>query len=330
MEVHLQGVLPDFRLEGEGYDLSIWVVHKWRGDIDNCAPDEHDSVGWFAVDELGALHLPDRRYIGLLSTVLGSGKARVTWSPDGATITKSVLPGLVIPHWAGLLGTPRQAALNELRVNRLLARMPPPVRAPRLLASSRRGPCMTFEAVMGAPLGPKFPQSLHPGDLGQLVALAVALGTYRPRRHWFRRLHIDRRLGLHVRAGLLGTAQADGLAAMAARPSVKWAFAHGDVTARNVLKQTDGHLALIDWEWAGLYPKGYELAFLWFSLAQVPDGRAHVESAVPPHLEPGFLLSATLVHLLHLQLWLHTPNPWTVWHKVKLKELLSAVSSSPT
>ena len=48
-----------------------------------------------------------------------------------------------------------------------------------------------FDAVQGAPLGPKFPDSLGPADLEGLVGLASALGAYRPRRHWFRRLYIS-------------------------------------------------------------------------------------------------------------------------------------------
>ena len=118
------------------------------------------------------------------------------------------------------------------------------------------------------------------------------------------------------------------MAALAARPVVKWSFAHGDVTARNALRDADGRLALIDWEWAGLYPTGYELAFLWFSLVEVPGGRARVESAVPSHHEPGFLFSAALVHLLHLQLSLRTPNPYIARHKETLRQLLLAATSN--
>jgi Ser/Thr protein kinase RdoA (MazF antagonist) len=185
---------------------------------------------------------------------------------------------------------------------------------------------MTFEAVNGAPLGPKFPQSLPAGDLDRVVEMAAALGSYRPRRRWFRRLYIGRRLALHCRSGFLSPAQADSLAALAGSPGLRWGFAHGDITARNVLRDSKGHLALIDWEWAGLYPVGYELAFLWFSLAQVPGGRANLEAAVPRQHEAGFLLSAAMVDLLHLQLWLRAPNPFMEKHKDTLRELLKAAT----
>jgi len=330
VELALGNRAPDFHLVDHRYDLGIWVVREWRGEVANGAPSEHGTLAWFAGDELGRLQLADPRYLGLLSTVLAGGKARLTWSEDGSTVTKTLAPGVVVPQWAGLLGTPRRAALNELRVNRLLAREPPPVRAPRLLSSSARAPSMTFEAVNGASLGPKFPQSLSDGDLDGLVALASALGGYRPSRRWFRRLYIGRRLALHCRSGLLSPAEADVLAALAARPGLRWGFAHGDITARNVLKDADGCLALIDWEWAGLYPVGYELAFLWFSLAEVPGGRERVESFVPRHNEAGFLLSAAMVNLLHLQLWLRTPNPFVAKHRETLRGLVSAAASKPS
>lgn len=274
------------------------MVHDWRGVVANYAEDEHDALGWFAGEELGPLELANSPYLGLLSTVLAGGKARIMWSDDGGSVTKTLVPGVVIPQWASLLGRPRRAALNELRVNRLLNRVRPPVKRPTLTSGSTRGPSMTFETVNGAPLGPKFPQSLTELELADLVQLAVALGSYQPRRPWFRRLYIERRLLLHCRSGLINPSQADTLARFAGSAPLKWGFAHGDITARNVLKDADGHLSLIDWEWAGLYPIGYELAFLWFSLADVPGGRARVEAIVPPGREAGFLLSAALVSLL--------------------------------
>jgi hypothetical protein len=165
---------------------------------------------------------------------LALGKARLTWSADGTAVTKTLVPNLVIPHWASLLGTPRQAALNELRVNRLLSEHWPPVPVPLLLGTSRRGPSMTFEAVDGAPLGPKFPISLSGPDVDGLIAIALALQSYQPRRRWFRRLHVERRLRLHHRSDLIGDADAAALTLLAVSAGLRWHFAHGDITARNV------------------------------------------------------------------------------------------------
>jgi thiamine kinase-like enzyme len=76
-------------------------------------------------------------------------------------------------------------------------------------------------------------------------------------------------------------------------------FGHGDLTARNVMAG-EGPATLIDWEWAGLYPDGYELAFLWYSLVDAEHGRARVEAQLDTD-ETAFLLSALLIQLWHLQ-----------------------------
>jgi hypothetical protein len=89
----------DVRINGDCYDISLWVVRQWQGGVLNLAPDEHDSFGWFATDELGALELTDARHLGVLSAVLAGGKASLTWSPDGTTVTKSLVPGVVILQW---------------------------------------------------------------------------------------------------------------------------------------------------------------------------------------------------------------------------------------
>jgi 8-oxo-dGTP pyrophosphatase MutT (NUDIX family) len=37
---------------GEPALLSAWLVHDWQGTPANVAPEEHDDIGWFALDEL--------------------------------------------------------------------------------------------------------------------------------------------------------------------------------------------------------------------------------------------------------------------------------------
>jgi len=38
--------------EGESALLSAWLVRDWHGTPANVAPEEHDDLGWFALDEL--------------------------------------------------------------------------------------------------------------------------------------------------------------------------------------------------------------------------------------------------------------------------------------
>ncbi len=69
-EVDLGARVRDFHLISDLYDLDIWVVPSWRGEVSNCAPDEHDALAWFSPDKLGQLQLADTRYVTVLSAVL--------------------------------------------------------------------------------------------------------------------------------------------------------------------------------------------------------------------------------------------------------------------
>jgi hypothetical protein len=81
----------------------------------------------------------------------------------------------------------------------------------------------------------------------------------------------------------------------------------------------DRGLAIIDWEWAGLYPEGYDSAFLWFSLGDRPGGRAHVEGSLQTD-EQSFLLCALLIQLWHLQLYV--PPQFRARHLATSSELV--------
>ncbi len=211
------------------------------------------------------------------------------WSSDGAHVTKTRLPAF----------DARRRFRGELRVNQLLNHQPPPVDTPALVDFDVQHRRLTFVALPGQPLGPKYPLTLAAPDIDAAIHLAHRLRSFNPKRRWLRRLNSAGRLELARRAGLLNGLQTAELMAVADRVHSRLRFAHGDLTARNVLRGPEGP-ALIDWEWAGLYPDGYDLAFLWFSLVDVEDGRRHIEDRLETD-ERAFLLSALLIQLWHLQ-----------------------------
>jgi hypothetical protein len=233
---------------------------------------------------------------------IDTNKATLTWSADGSTVTKR-------PYgtWAPI----RPLFLNEQRVGRLLAVDPPPVRVPAVLGGRRRRE-LVMEAIDGEPLGPKFPTALADGDVDDVVAMIDRLARYRPRRRWFRHFDVDRRL--HDAA--LANAEHQLLRNAIARHPPRLRFAHGDVTARNVLRAADGELVLIDWEWSGLFPAGYERAFFWFSLVDLPAERERVARWD----EPWFTLSALFVQLFHLWMWQGAGRPAHVETRAMLFE----------
>lgn len=234
----------------------------------------------------------------------------VTWSHDGTAVTKVRAPG----HDA------RRRFRYELKVNTLLRDRPPPVPTPKLLGHDVGASSLTFEAVDGEPLGPKYPTDLSPGHLDEVLALIERLRPFDPRRRWLRRLDSLARLSLAHRHDLLDDRHTQALQSLARAVHTRYRFCHGDITARNVLREAGtGELVLIDWEWAGLYPPGYELAFLWYSVIDVPGGRGRVEARA--ERPEAFLLSALLITLWHLQWYL--PGPFREKHLATKDELVS-------
>lgn len=229
-------------------------------------------------------------------SVRGSG-CTIVWSPDGQLVEKRY-----DRMWWWFLDHRHDKFDRERRVGMLLRREPPPVRVARLVRADRRNRTLQFEAVDGSPFGPKFPLELVASELDSLIEVAAAMATYTPRASFAARFDLRRRVRRAVQAGDLSADSAALLLVQAANDPPVMVFGHGDITARNVLKSPDGAAVLIDWEWAGLYPRGWDLAFLWFSAVDVPGARERVQAAVSPRDEPWFWRSALLIQLLHLSL----------------------------
>lgn len=249
--------------------------------------------------------------MGASGRKLATSYTTIEWSEDGRWVAKTRRPA----------DDARRRFRYELRVNQLLRAKPPPVPTPVLLDHDATRRSLTFSAVEGDPLGPKYPTMLSPDHLDSIIGLAAGLERFQPRRRWFRHLSSTGRVAVAHRHGLLTDDQAHLLVALARRVHTRHRFAHGDMTARNVLQGAEGTgCALIDWEWAGLYPTDYDLAFLWFSLVDLPGGRDRVEHAVRGDRH-SFLLSALLVQLWHLQ-W-YVPAEFREKHVATRDDLLA-------
>ena len=241
--------------------------------------------------------------------VVRTSLSTIRWSLDGTRVTKRYEPTanadklgprttILDHHYSGSEPWTRHFAY-ELRVNQLLTRHRPPVPTPRLVCHDRRALALEFEAVVGHRLGPKFPLDLAGQDLEGLISLATSLRSYRPRPRWLRKLPIQSRLRRALQIGLLSESEYQGLQRISSRIEIRWVFAHADINPSNIVASDDGFF-LLDWEWAGLYPDGYDLAFLWFVLIDLPDARSAVEDRI--RTDPTvFWLSALIIELLHLE-----------------------------
>ena len=257
-----------------------------------------------------------------MKVVRGSG-CTIVWSDDGRTVEKRY--DRRSWDFYGMRHAPFEV---ERRVGSLLRRQRPPVAAARLLGTDRRRLTLRFEAVDGEVLGPKFPLDgdLAGPDIADLIGLALALASYRPHAGFLSRFDLTRRLRRAVGTGDLTPEAAAAFARQAVDDPPVLVFGHGDITARNVMRSVAGEAVLIDWEWAARYPRGWDLAFLWFSLIDVPGGRAQVEAAIPASDEAWFWRSALLVQLLHLSLWgLRPGTPFRAAHERTRDELVERV-----
>jgi 8-oxo-dGTP pyrophosphatase MutT (NUDIX family) len=56
------------------FELAIWVVTDWAGQVTNCAPMEHDDLRWFGADEWLALSLAHPEYRSVLGLALAEAR----------------------------------------------------------------------------------------------------------------------------------------------------------------------------------------------------------------------------------------------------------------
>ncbi len=54
----------------DAFHMRIWLLETWTGTPANLAPEEHDTIGWFAKDELKELRLAHDGYLALFTEVL--------------------------------------------------------------------------------------------------------------------------------------------------------------------------------------------------------------------------------------------------------------------
>lgn len=199
-----------------------------------------------------------------------------------------------------LLLTARQSFLNEYRVMTLLTEAGPPIRVPEVIMVDVAAGVLGFEMIEGPRLGPEWPTQLDPGDLARAIAIAQTIGRFWPATTDLARLPITDHLRRYLGRGLLTPDDITTIASAIAVKPIKWGFAHGGFSARTLIKESTGGLAVIDWEPAGIYPAGYDLAFLWLTTRAVPDSRQAIEAAVQTNRRSSFLLSALLIALQHL------------------------------
>ncbi|MBL1096807.1 aminoglycoside phosphotransferase family protein [Streptomyces coffeae] len=216
---------------------------------------------------------------------------------------------------------------REIAMYRAFVRQRPPVRVPRLIAADPDNCALVIERMPGRVAA----SQRHPMEPPQRTDIRAALSAicrinqWRPPADLFdapldyaARLSRYHELGLltdrdmgDLQKLLLGLSHAPGRQAQGQ-------FCHGDALLNNVLLSPSGAV-LLDWDHAGWYLPGYDLATLWTVLGDAPVARRQISQlaqAAGPAARDSFLVNLMLVltreirqYETAVQRTMHDPTP---------------------
>ncbi|MER5772100.1 aminoglycoside phosphotransferase family protein [Streptomyces sp. NPDC001985] len=195
---------------------------------------------------------------------------------------------------------------HEIAAYRAFVRHRPPVRVPRLIAADPEQCTLVIERMAGRPAAlTRHPAEAPPrADVRAVLGAIGVLNRWSPPAEMFGRpLDYASRITRYHELGLftdrdLGDLQKllHGLAYAGGRAGIGQ-FCHGDALLSNVLLSPTGPV-LVDWEHAGWYLPGYDLATLWAVLGDAPAARRHISQEAQregPGARDAFLVNLMLV-----------------------------------
>ncbi|PJE99346.1 phosphotransferase [Streptomyces carminius] len=173
---------------------------------------------------------------------------------------------------------------HEAEVYRTFVRHRPPVRVPRLIAADPESCALVAERAPGRPVSlrrhPAEPPT--PSELRAALDAVCRLNAWQPPAGRFgAQLDYGPLIARYHELGLLTDRDLGDLRkllhglARGPRGSGRGQFCHGDALLSNVLLSPAGAV-LVDWERAGWYLPGYDLATLWSVLGDCPAARRRI------------------------------------------------------
>ncbi|MDG9702793.1 aminoglycoside phosphotransferase family protein [Streptomyces sp. DH37] len=192
---------------------------------------------------------------------------------------------------------------REIAVYRAFVRHRPPVRVPRLIAADPDACALVAERAPGRPVAlqrhPLEPPS--PADLRSVLGAVRRVNAWQPPADRFDApVDYGLRIARYHELGLLTDRDLSDLRKLLhglARGGGRRQFCHGDALLTNVLVSPAGPV-LLDWEHAGWYLPGYDLATLWSVLGDSPAARRRVSQlaqAAGRDARDAFLVNLMLV-----------------------------------
>lgn len=190
---------------------------------------------------------------------------------------------------------------HEIATYRVFVRHRPPVRVPRLIAADPDNCTLVLERMPGRPAA----LQRHPVDTLPRADVRAALGAicrvnlWRPPAGMFDMpLDYGKRIARYHELGLLTDRDLGDLQKLLhGLTHAQGQFCHGDALLSNILLSPAGPV-LVDWDHAGWYLPGYDLATLWAVLGDAPVARRQISQhaqAAGPTSRDAFLVNLMLV-----------------------------------
>lgn len=190
---------------------------------------------------------------------------------------------------------------HEITAYRTFVRHRPPVRVPRLIAADPDSCVLVIERLPGRVVAPRRHPAQAPtrGDVRAALSAYSRINAWRPPTGTFDApVDYPARVNRYHELGLLTDRDLDDLHnLLRGLTHAQGQFCHGDALLSNVLLSPAGP-SLVDWEHAGWYLPGYDLAVLWSVLGDDPVARRQISQqaqAQGPDARDAFLVNLMLV-----------------------------------
>ena len=196
----------------------------------------------------------------------------------------------------------REKFRQEIAAYRYFRKQLPPFKIPRLLQADVASAVLLIRHVPGRPLAvQRYPQEPLPQ-----TDLDIALGAIESVDSWkaslkapFQRVvDYPARLDRYRDYGVLDERDHSLLSSVVRRQDESWwTFCHGDPLLSNFLL-SGNECVLVDWEFAGFFLQGFDLAMLWVLLYSTPAARDRIRDIIRRTGEKGetlFLVNLAVV-----------------------------------
>lgn len=199
---------------------------------------------------------------------------------------------------------------HEIRLYQAFALFPPPVRVPELVHTDGHA-VLVVEHIPGTMIdAERYPE--HPLNAGTVDAVLEAItgfaGWSPPAEVLAPVFDYSERVERYHRTGFFDTDDHAALRNLLDQVPFPDQPAHGDPLPSNLLRLDSGGYALVDFEFTGLYLRGFDLAMLHALLTSTPGAQDRIDVVVrEAGIEMSFLINQAIV--LSRELRLHAELP---------------------